>query len=61
VPKQLKLSVITALERDMVLPQLSVTTGGVGSVALAIQEAVAVPLAGMITVGAATVYVNVHG
>ena len=35
-----------------VLPQLSVTTGGVGGVALARQATVDEPSAGMVTVGA---------
>ena len=43
-----------------VLPQLSVTVGGVGAAAAAEQATVDVVLAGIATVGAVTVVVCVH-
>ena len=43
-----------------VLPQLSVTVGGVGAEAAAGQATVEVVLAGIVTTGAATVVVCVH-
>ena len=43
-----------------VLPQLSITVGGVGAAAAAGQATVEVVLAGMVTIGAETVIVCVH-
>ena len=52
--------VITGVETVSVLPQLSVTVGGVGAAAAAGQATVEVVLAGIVTVGAATVVVCVQ-
>jgi len=54
------LPVTTGAETVNVLPQLSVTVGGVGAEAAVGQATVEVVLAGMVTVGAVTVVVCVH-
>jgi hypothetical protein len=54
------LPVITAALTLNVLPQLSVTVGGVGAVAAAGQATVEFVLAGMVTTGGAIVVVCVH-
>ena len=52
--------VITGVLTVKVLPQLSVTVGGVGAVAAVGQATVEVVLAGIVTIGTATVVVCVH-
>jgi len=59
-PEQAGLPVTTGAETVSVLPQLSVTVGGVGAEATAGQATVEVVLAGIVTIGAATVVVCVH-
>jgi len=59
-PEQAGLPVTTGADTVKVLPQLSVTVGGVGAAAAAGQATVEVVLAGMVTVGADTVVVCVH-
>ena len=59
-PEQAGLPVTTGALTVNVLPQLSTTVGGVGAAAAAGQATVEVVLAGMVTVGAATVVVCVH-
>ena len=59
-PEQAGLPVTTGALTVNVLPQLSTTAGGVGAEAAAGQATVDVVLAGMVTVGAATVVVCVH-
>ena len=51
----------TPAETESVLPQLSLTAGGVGAVANAGHATVADPAAGSVTVGAPMVYVYTHG
>jgi hypothetical protein len=60
LPEQAGLPVTTGAETVSVLPQLSVTVGGVGAEAAAGQATVDVVLAGMVTAGGATVMVCVH-
>jgi hypothetical protein len=59
-PEQAGLPVTTGTLTFNVLPQLSVTAGGVGAVAAAGQETVDVMLAGITTTGGATVVVCVQ-
>ena len=59
-PEQAGLPVTTGVLADKVLPQLSVTVGGVGGEAAVGQATVDVVLAGMVTVGADTVVVCVQ-
>jgi len=59
-PEQAGLPVTTGALTVNVLPQLSTTAGGVGAEAAAGQATVDVVLAGMVTVGAATVVVCVQ-
>jgi hypothetical protein len=59
-PAQVGLPVITGVETESALPQLSVTVGGVGVAAVAGQATVEVVLAGMVTTGDATVVVCVQ-
>ena len=59
-PEQAGLPVTTDPETVNVLPQLSTTLGGVGAEAAAGQATVEVVLAGIVTVGAATVVVCVQ-
>jgi len=59
-PEHAGLPVITGALIVKVLPQLSVTVGGVGAEAAAGQATVEVVLAGMVTVGAVTVVVCVQ-
>ena len=59
-PEQAGLPVTTGALTVKVLPQLSVTVGGVGAEAAAGQATVEVVLAGIVTVGAATVVVCVQ-
>ena len=59
-PEQAGLPVITGAETVRVLPQLSVTAGGVGTTAAAGQAAEAVVLAGIVTTGTAIVIVCVQ-
>jgi len=59
-PEQVGLPVITGALTLSVLPQLSVTVGGVGAEAAAGQATVEVVLAGIVTVGAVTVVVCVQ-
>jgi len=59
-PEQAGLPVTTGALTVNVLPQLSTTVGGVGAEAAAGQVTVEVVLAGMVTVGAATVVVCVQ-
>ena len=59
-PEQAGLPVITGAETVSVLPQLSVTVGGVGAEAAAGQVTVEVVLVGMVTTGAAIVIVCVQ-
>jgi len=59
-PEQAGLPVTTGAETVSVLPQLSVTVGGVGAPAPLGQATVDVVLAGIVTVGAATVVVCVQ-
>ena len=59
-PEQAGLPVTTGADTVNVLPQLSVTVGGVGAAAAAGQATVEVVLAGMVTIGAAMVIVCVH-
>jgi hypothetical protein len=54
-PAQAGLPVITGIETESDLPQLSVTTGGVGAVAAAGQATVEAVFAGITTTGGATV------
>ena len=59
-PEQAGLPVTTGAETVNVLPQLSTALGGVGTEAAAGQATVDVVLAGMVTIGTATVVVCVH-
>ena len=59
-PEQAGLPVTTGADTVSVLPQLSVTVGGVGAEAAAGQATVEVVLAGMLTVGAVIVTVCVQ-
>ena len=59
-PEQAGLPVITGVETVRVLPQLSVTAGGVGASAEAGQATVDVVLPGMVTTGGETVVVCVQ-
>ena len=59
-PEQAGLPVTTGADTESVLPQLSVTAGGVDVVAAAGQATVEVVLAGMVTTGGATVVVCVQ-
>jgi hypothetical protein len=59
-PTQAGLPVTTGAETESVLPQLSVTVGGVGAVAAAGQATVEFVLAGMVTTGGAIVVVCVQ-
>ena len=56
-PAQAELPIATGADTVSVLPQLSVTVGGVGVVAAAGQATVDVVLAGITTAGGATVVV----
>ena len=56
-PEQVGLPVTTGALTVNVLPQLSVTAGGVGAEAAAGQATVEVVFAGIVTVGAVTVVV----
>ena len=60
LPEQVGLPVTTGVDTESVLPQLSVTVGGVGAVAAAGQATVEVVAAGIVTIGGATVVVCVH-
>ena len=60
LPEQAGLPVTTGAETESVLPQLSVTVGGVGATAAAGQATVEVVTAGMVTTGGATVVVCVQ-
>jgi len=57
LPEQAGLPVTTGAETVSALPQLSITAGGVGAAAAAGQATVDVVLAGITTVGGATVVV----
>jgi hypothetical protein len=59
-PEQAGLPMITGAETASVLPQLSVTAGGVGATAATGQATVDVVLTGMVTTGAAMVVVCVQ-
>ena len=59
-PEQAGLPVTTGAETVSVLPQLSVTVGGVGAAAAAGQATVEVVFAGMVTTGVETVVVCVQ-
>jgi len=59
-PEQTGLPVTTGALTLKVLPQLSVTVGGVGAAAAAGQATVEVVLAGIVTVGVETVVVCVQ-
>jgi len=59
-PEQVGLPVTTGVLTVNVLPQLSVTVGGVGAEAAAGQATVDVVLAGIVTIGAVTVVVCVQ-
>ena len=59
-PEHAGLPVTTGVETVSVLPQLSVTAGGVGATAAAGQATVEVVAAGMVTTGGAIVVVCVH-
>ena len=59
-PEQAGFPVTTGAETVSVLPQLSVTVGGVGADAAAGQATVNVVLAGIVTDGGRMVYVYVH-
>ena len=59
-PEQAGLPFTAGAETVNVLPQLSTTVGGVGTAAAAGQATVEVVLAGMVTIGAATVVVCVQ-
>ena len=59
-PEQAGLPVTTGALTVKVLPQLSTTVGGVGAAAAAGQATVELPLAGIVTIGAATVAVCVQ-
>jgi len=60
LPEQAGLPVTTGDETVSVLPQLSVTDGGVGATAAAGQATVEVVAAGIVTTGGETVIVCVH-
>jgi len=60
LPEQAGLPVTTGAETVSVLPQLSVTAGGVGAAAAEGQATVEVVAAGMVTTGGATVVVCVQ-
>ena len=60
LPEQAGLPVTTGAETVSVLPQLSVTAGGVGAAAVAGQAIVEVVAAGMVTTGGAIVVVCVQ-
>ena len=60
LPEHAGLPVITGAETASVLPQLSVTAGGVGAAAAAGQATVEVVAAGIVTTGGATVVVCVQ-
>ena len=60
LPEQAGLPVTTGAETASVLPQLSVTAGGVGTTAADGQATVEVVVAGMVTIGAAIIVVCVH-
>ena len=59
-PEQVGLPVTTAALTLNVLPQLSVTTGGVGVIASAGQATVELVATGMVTTGGSTVVVCVQ-
>jgi hypothetical protein len=59
-PAHVGLPVTTGVDAVSVLPQLSVTVGGVGAAAVAGQATVDVVLVGITTTGGATVVVCVH-
>ena len=61
VPPQTGFALGTPADGVMVLPQLSVTVGGVGAVAFEGHATVDDPPAGMVTVGGLIVYVYTHG
>ena len=61
VPAQGGSALGTPAETLSVLPQLSITVGGVGRVAFAGHATVEEPPAGMLTVGGLMVYVYTHG
>jgi hypothetical protein len=56
IPAQIGSADITGAEGVIILPQLSVTDGGVGITASAAQVMVDEPLAGIVTIGAAMLY-----
>ena len=60
LPEQVGLPVITAVDTVSVLPQLSVTAGGVGVTASAGQATVEVVATGIVTTGGNTVVVCVQ-
>ena len=60
LPEQAGLPVTTGADTESVLPQLSVTVGGVGATAAVGQAAVEVVAAGIVTTGAAIVVVCVQ-
>ena len=60
VPAQGGSALGTPAETVNVLPQLSITVGGVGNVAFAGHATVDDPPAGILTVGALIVYVYTH-
>ena len=60
VPAQGGSALGTPAETESVLPQLSMTVGGVGNVAFAGHATVDEPPAGMLTTGALMVYVYTH-
>ena len=59
-PAQVGLPLIAGADTVSVLPQLSVTTGGVGATASAGQATVVVVAAGMVTTGGSMVVVCVQ-
>ena len=59
-PEQVGLPLMAGAETEIDLPQLSVTTGGVGVAASAGQATVEVVVAGMVTSGGKTVVVCVQ-
>ena len=59
-PEQAGLPVTTGALTVKVLPQLSITVGGVGAAAAAGQATVEVVLTGIVTIGAETVVVCVQ-
>ena len=60
LPEQAGLPVTAGADTVSVLPQLSVTAGGVGATAAAGQATVEVVAVGIVTIGGAIVVVCVH-